>query len=435
MDCPASDRPLRIAFVYSRLPFPMMRGDQLTVSHLLGFLAARGHAVDFYTLDMQGAVSADQRTWLDASCRSVRIYRQGKAAIVSGLVQGLFRREPAQVALFRNARLAHDLRAATRAGTYDLIYCYYMRSAHAVPFDLTREAPGAMPGAPVSFLAMQLSQSLNSRRICENERNWLKRAFYKVETALCERFEARIWQRFTRSVLIGDADVAAVRGVCAKQKQREIDNWIYGAHGTDIAHYRPALPAEVIEDRVVFSGSMLYQPNIQAVQWFVDRCWPTTRAARPDATLIIQGRDPVPAIQALDGRNGIVVTGTVPDVSLYIRSAAVCINPMLAAGGMQNKLIEYMACGKAVVATSVANEGIGAPEGTLRIADDADGFARAVIDLCERPEAAAALGLAARRYVEAYWSWEHHFLLLEEAFYEALGIPVPDRAIAQGRAA
>ena len=74
MDCLPSDRPLRVAVVYSRLPFPMMRGDQLTVAHLLSFLAARGHQVDFYTLAKHGEVSRVQRDWLNRACRHVRIH-------------------------------------------------------------------------------------------------------------------------------------------------------------------------------------------------------------------------------------------------------------------------------------------------------------------------------------------------------------------------
>ncbi len=432
MDCSPSGRPLRIAFVYSRLPFPMMRGDQLTVAHLMAFLAARGHSIDLYTLDMQGELTALQRDWLASTCRTLRIYRQGFGGILSGLAAGLCRGEPAQVAMFRNRALQRDLATAIDAGQYDLVYSYYIRSAHAVPPRLAQAGGDGQTRSPVSFLAMQLSQSLNSRRIFENERNPLRRLFYRLETALCERFEARVWQRFSRSVLIGPADVAKVKAVCKAQGQPEIDNWVYGAHGTDISRYQAATPEEIVPGRVVFSGSMLYQPNVQAALWFVEQCWPRVRAAIPDAELIIQGRDPVAEIRELDGTNGIVVTGTVEDVGVNIRSASVCINPMLAAGGMQNKLIEYMACGKAIVATSVANEGIIAPTDTFCLADDAASFADCVVGLLANPERRDTLGKAARRYVEDNWTWESHFLKLEQAFFETIDAASRKRPAASG---
>lgn len=423
MDCPRAEQPLRIALVYSRLPFPMMRGDQLTVAHLLSFFAARGHVVDFYTLDMQGIMSPIQQEWLEETCNATRIYRQGMGSRITGLLSGLLKGQPMQVGLFQNRQLTRDVRRAAEGGAYDIIYSYYMRSAPAIPTYLGRDRRNPERGpaaAPATFIALQLSQSLNTRRIWKNESNRLKRLFYRFETRLCENYEATIWNKFTRSVLIGPADVAAIKAVCALRDKPQIDNWVYGAHGTDIGRYPPASPQAVVPGRVVFSGSMLYQPNVQAVHWFVDHCWARIQARCPDATLIIQGRDPQSSIRALDGVRGITVTGTVPDIGVFVRSAAVCINPMGAAGGMQNKLIEYMASAKAIVATSIANEGIRAPADTLCLADAADDFADAVIDLLDNPGKALALGRRARAYVVENWTWEAHFLKLEAAFRESI---------------
>ncbi|MDH7637275.1 glycosyltransferase [Sphingomonas oryzagri] len=415
MNVEPAARPLRIAFVYSRLPFPMMRGDQLTVSHLLSFLAARGHTVDFHTLATGGKVEPAQREWLDKACRTVRFYDQPKIAMLLGMVRALFTGIPFQVGLFHNAKLAADLEAGIGAGDYDIAYCYYLRTSPAIPDPTRSSAKGWR-----SFLAMQLSQTLNARRIFENETNLAKRIFYFFEAKRLARYEARIWRKFSRTVLIGPADVAAIREECRRQGMPEIDNWVYGAHGTDTERFQPATREEMVPNRVVFSGSMLYQPNIQAALWFVQRCWPAIRAAVPDAEFIIQGRDPVPEIQRLAGKDGIVVTGTVPDVGAMIRSATVCVNPMLAAGGMQNKLIEYMACGKATVATAVANEGIRAPADTLISADEPEAISEAIIALLRDPDAAHALGQRARAYASRDWTWEKHFLDLEQAFYDSL---------------
>jgi glycosyltransferase involved in cell wall biosynthesis len=414
MECAAAQSPLRIALVYSRFPFPMMRGDQMTVAHLVSFLAARGHSIDLYTLAVDGELSDEQAQWLQLVCRSVRIYPQPLRLKLEGLVLGVVSLLPLQVSIFRNSKLKRDLASAIDSNEYDVVYCYYPRTAPAVPASVKTRSE------IVSFLALQLSQTLNTKRMARNERNWIKRLVYRVETILMSRFEARIWRDFNRVVLIGPADVAAVKEQCHKHGQPEIDNWVYGAHGTDTDKFVSADPSEIVPGRVIFSGSMLYPPNIQAVLWFVEFVWPIVRAEVPDATFVIQGRDPSAKILELDGHDGIWVTGTVPDVGVLIRSAQVCVNPMLAAGGMQNKLIEYMACGKAVVASSVANEGIRAPDTALIVADTPEDFSDAVIRLLTDPEAAVLLGAASRRYVLCNWTWEKHFLDLEDAFYAAL---------------
>ncbi|MCV7263597.1 glycosyltransferase family 4 protein [Mycolicibacterium poriferae] len=411
MECETAQAPLRIAVLYSRFPFPMMRGDQVTVAHLISFLAKRGHSVDLYTLAVDGRLDAEQRRWLEQACRQARIYAQPWYKKVGGLVVGAFSLLPLQVSIFRNTKMKRELERAVKSGQYDVVYCYYPRSSPAVPTDVCRDANAS------SFLALQLSQTLNTKRIADEEQSVLKRCVYRLETRLMGRYEARVWQDFDKVVLIGPADVAAIKEQCRVHGQPEINNWIYGAHGTDTDKFNAAKPEDVVPGRVIFSGGMQYAPNIQAVLWFVDKVWPKVKSTIPDATFVIQGQNPAPAVLALDGRDGIWVTGTVEDVGVLIRSAQVCVNPMRAAGGMQNKLIEYMACNKAVVASSVANEGICAPSDVLIIADEAEEFAGAVVRLLRDPKLADEFGNAARSYVLAEWTWEKHFLDLENAFY------------------
>jgi polysaccharide biosynthesis protein PslH len=399
----------------------MMRGDQLTVAHLISYLHARGHEVDFFSLKLDGELSSEQAAWLSSACAHVCLYKHTLFDKVRGVLLGLARGLPLQVGLFDNQALKRDVKARFDDGRYDVVYTYYVRSAPASPGEFKPFAVQEIKSRKVvSFLAMQLSQVLNVERIFRSERPSVKKAVYWFEWLLFKRFEARIWSKYTRAVLIGPKDVEAVKVVCREQGQPEISNWVYGAHGTDVERLAPASPSEIVAGRVVFSGSMLYQPNIQAVLWFVRNCWSEIRRQIPTATFYVQGRDPVPEILALDGKDGVVVTGTVPDVGAIIRSAAVCINPMLAAGGMQNKLVEYMASGKAIVATSVANEGIQSPPDNLVIADTPSDFSAAVIDLLKDPARGQVLGTAARSFVVQNWTWEAHFQKLEQEFVSAL---------------
>jgi glycosyltransferase involved in cell wall biosynthesis len=346
------------------------------------------------------------------NCQTVRIYSQSLLTKLRGLLLSILGGLPLQVGLFRNAQLESAVRGNIAKNEYDVIYAYYLRSAPVVPKHLV--------GSSVSFLAMQLSQTLNTERLYLDEKKFWKKFLYWLEWRLLARYESRVWRNFDRVVLIGPQDVQAIQAVCRQKGQPEMDNWIYGAHGTDTQKFVAAGSDEVVGDRVVFSGSMLYAPNVQAVLWFVNHCWPKILAERPGAEFIVQGRDPVPEICSLHGHDGIVVTGTVPDVGAYIRSAAVCVAPIRAAGGMQNKIIEYMASAKALVATSIANEGIMAPLETLSIADSADEFAAEVVFLLSDASRARDLGKRARDFVLANWTWEAHFLKLEENMYSAL---------------
>jgi polysaccharide biosynthesis protein PslH len=407
---------LRILFLYSRPPLPMARGDEATVAHLLEFLHARGHTVDFLTLVPKGhRWRAEHLAWLESRCRRVETIPLGVAESMKEGVRGLARGWPFQIGyLLSRRQLA---RAAELAVTqdYDLAYAYYVRSAEALL--ATRRSR-----AHKTYLALQLSQTLNTRRLARTAATLRERLFYRFEQHRMAAYEARIWQKVDGVVLIGPSDLEAIRAACAAEGQPPIDNHIWGPHGVDTARFAPRRRSLEEPGTVLMSGVMRYAPNVEAARWFVAEVWPEIRKCRPAARFILVGRDPTPAIQSLHGRDGITVTGTVDEPADWIARAEVCVAPIRAAAGLQNKILEAMAMAKAVVATPEANEGIAATaDRDLLVADGARAFADAVLGLLDDAERRAALGDRARDFVEAEWTWEGPFLKLEAAFLAGAG--------------
>jgi len=409
-------RKLAVAIAYSRLPLPMTRADQMTVAHLVAFLAARGHAVDLYVLDNGEAIAPHQRAWLDEVCRSVSVFPHGLARRLWGVCTGLLRGLPLQVGWFSNGGQTRAVRAGL--ARVDVGYSYYIRSAQTMR---GRGRTRRHPSGPVTFLAMQLSQALNTRRMAQHYRDWKEKLLYAVETRLVRNYEPRVWSDFTRTVLIGQQDVDEIAAACRERGLAEIDNVVFGPHGVDVDRFAPRTDVAEEPFTLVFNGVLRTYTNVHAITWFAEHVWPLVRADEPRAKLLIVGRDPRPEVLALAELDGVTVTGEVADPADYIARAAVCVNPVQVGAGMQNKLIEFMAMEKAVVATSVANEGIRAAPGEhLVIADDARAFADAVLALLADPARRAALARAARAYILEHWTWEAHFLALEAAMIEAI---------------
>lgn len=399
----------------------MNRADQMTVTHLLAFLSARGHSVDLYSLSDGAPPSARQRQWVASRCRRVNVFHQPSWRRVTGALRAFLRGLPLQVGWFDNPHLKRSLRRPSHP-RYDVIYGYTLRSGEAVR-GLGRQANGRTredgDHRPVTYLAMQVSQSLNTRRIAANAPGWREKLVYRLEHRLTAAYEARIWREFTRTVLIGKADAREIRQVCAHRCAPVIDNYILSPHGVDADRFHPYRNAHTDPCTLAFSGVLATNTNVSAVLWFVEHVWPRVRAEFPFAKFIIVGRMPRPEILALDRRPGITVTGEVPEPADYLGRATVCVNPMQAGAGMQNKLLEYLSMGKAVVATSLANEGIQArPDREIVIADGADEFATAVVSLLRDGKRREALGQAARDRVIRDWSWEAHFLELEADMVE-----------------
>ncbi|HEU4765377.1 MAG TPA: glycosyltransferase, partial [Candidatus Eisenbacteria bacterium] len=128
----------------------------------------------------------------------------------------------------------------------------------------------------------------------------------------------------------------------------------------------------------------------------------------------IVGRNPVHAVRALASQPGIEVTGAVPDVRPYLAAADVACVPLRVARGLQNKMLEAMAMGLPVVATTPAYEGLDAPEGAgIEVADDPAVFAERVVGLLRDDARRLEAGRRARAHVEARHKWADHGAALE----------------------
>jgi len=404
-------RALSIVVACSRVPLPMTRADQMTVAHLIEFLARRGHRIDLFALDTGETLTDVQRAWLEERCRTLRLFPHGRVRSVAGVLRGLARGLPLQVGWFLNGAQIIAVREAMPGA--DIGYAYYIRSAETLR--------GLHPNG-VTFLAMQLSQALNTRRMAANYRNIRERLIYAVESRLVRPYEARIWRDFTRTVLIGWQDVTEIRAACRERGLAEIDNMVFGPHGVDTGRFAPRPDIAPAPCSLVFNGVLRTYTNVHAITWFARHVWPKVKQEEPAATLTIVGRDPRAEVRALARLDGVTVTGEVRDPADWLARAAVCIDPVEAGAGMQNKLIEYMAMGKPVVATTVANEGIGATPGEhLVLADEPDAMAREILALFGDAGRRAGIGQAARAFVVRNWTWEALFLRLEKAMFEALG--------------
>ena len=151
---------------------------------------------------------------------------------------------------------------------------------------------------------------------------------------------------------------------------------------------------------LLFVGAMSRDHNQQGITWFLDHVWDRVLAEVPEAQLYVVGGSPPESLIRRSDGSRVIVTGFVDDLAPWYRAATVFISPLLVAGGLLQKVMDAMAMGVPVVATSVCNHGIGAVPGVhLLIADGPGAFATAVIELLRDPDRRAALGTAAQAFI------------------------------------
>jgi glycosyltransferase involved in cell wall biosynthesis len=264
-------------------------------------------------------------------------------------------------------------------------------------------------------------------RIWRHERDPLRRIYAYVqarkfrrdELAACRHVDAVLTTSLDdRDLLTPDVDGTPVRVV---------------PNGVDTDFFRPGGGQE---DPVglLFTGAMNYAPNADAVLHFCTEILPTIHASIPETSLAVVGRNPPDRIQSL-GTDRIAITGTVRDVRPWMARAAVFVVPLRVGGGTRLKILEALACGRAVVSTSLGCEGLDVTNGDdILVADTPTAFADAVVRCLRDPELRRRLGGRGRALVERRYRWDAIGHDLSD-FYREMRETVRRRAAAAARIA
>jgi polysaccharide biosynthesis protein PslH len=369
-----------ILFLAHRLPYPPDRGDRIRSWHVLKALAKLAPVHVCALIDDE----ADRAhvAMVDSVAASVTVVHRRKSKLFA-MAQAVAAGGSASVAAF----VDNDLMAAvhTRLPLVDTVYAFSSQMAAYVPVDFTgRFAMDFVDMDSAKFAAMGFAGRQEAKRLLS----------WEVATA----------KRADVSVFVSDAEAALFTG------QTGLPAQVMG-NGIDLDHFAPdaTLPVDTQQPLIVFTGQMDYAPNVEAVTRFAQDTLLKIQSAITDVTFAIVGRAPTAAVRAL-ARPSVIVTGEVPDTRPWLAAAAVVVAPLRIARGVQNKILEAMAMGKACVVSPSAAQGIDAVDGRdLVVADDP---AAAVIALLNDPARVAAIGNAARARMAASYSWDAQLALL-----------------------
>jgi glycosyltransferase involved in cell wall biosynthesis len=262
-------------------------------------------------------------------------------------------------------------------------------------------------------LAMQISQTLNYKRMIENIRLLHFQLVYRIEYRRVRRYEPRVMHDYDSCLLISEHDKRSL------DNHEAIKNVFYSPHGVDVEYYKQnGDPPR--ENALLFTGFMGTPTNIDAALFFYSEIYPLIKRSVPDIKLYLVGMHPAACIRRIAARDpSVVVTGFVKDLRPYYAKAKVAVDPLRIGAGLQNKILVAMCMELPMVCTSVANEGIAATDGEhLVIADDPQRFAEAVVTLLKDRDEASRIARQGRKLVEERWTWEYYFEQLEQHFRE-----------------
>ncbi|MCG9131156.1 glycosyltransferase [Candidatus Poribacteria bacterium] len=380
---------MKILFLSPTVPFPLTDGGRIRVFNLLKQIAAKSDvtllALETQSTDAEGVAELQQL--------GVQVHLVPNAPMLprvsfSTLVNAFLKQQPITVARYDLPAYRQKFRELIASENFDLVH-YEM--FHTAQFRTETDLP--------SVLSQQNVDSAIWRRLCgETTHPFYKFAYWTQQLAF-QRYERVLSPRFDAVTCTSDIDADVFQRYCAADTLEIIPN------GVDVTHYQPDFTSEA-PAHLIYIGSMDWYPNEDAVAFFVDEVLPSIQDKVRDVQFSIVGGNPSARVQKLAEREGVVVTGRVPEIKPYFAEATVFVVPLRIGSGTRLKILEALAMGKAIVSTTVGAEGLALKDGEeIFIADEPAIFAGAVTRLLTDASLRRRIGENGRARVEQDYDW------------------------------
>jgi polysaccharide biosynthesis protein PslH len=383
---------LRILWVKAGKLLPVDTGGKIRSYNILRHLA-RTHSVTLLSY-YGGRRDSDYEVEIDREL-------PGAETIYTGVLDGsafaqsvdylrlMFKAAPFAVSKFTHPEVQGLVADWIGSRKFDVAVCDFLSAS--LNFPKTLATPTALFQHNVETALWQ--------RLAKTESNPTRRIAYKLEAGKMAEYERTTLRRFHHIIAVSEQD---------RQQMLAMDpsrNITVVPTGVDTAKYSIAPPSTTDPPRIVFLGSMDWEPNIDAVAYFCRDIFPRVRAQFPFAIFQIVGRNPHPSVMQL-ASDSVEVTGTVPSVAEYLHAATLVVVPLRIGGGTRLKIFEAMATGRAIVSTTIGAEGLAVQnDRDLILADNATAFADAVLLLLRDTKLRHAMEAAAARLAAQYdWS-------------------------------
>jgi sugar transferase (PEP-CTERM/EpsH1 system associated) len=386
---------MRILWLKSDLLLPLDKGGKLRTWHLMRHLARR-HEISYVAFappdeprehvdgmrEVARSVHVVPRS--EPPKRSLRFYADAARHLADPL--------PYAAGKYRSRAFTRQVQTLLGEREFDLIVCDFLIPAVNLPSQLP---------CPAVLFTHNVEAEIWRRHI-ETRTDPIRRFLFGVQHRRMLRFEGRTLARFDGVLAVSEADRDTLDRLYPDAARPPIQ---VIPTGVDTEFFAPTTSSAKSRS-LVFTGSMDWLPNEDAMVFFCRDVLPRIRAAEPDVRLSIVGRAPTPAVARLAHDSAITVTGRVDDVRPYMANAAVYVVPLRIGGGTRLKIFEAMAMGKAVVSTAVGAEGLPVIDGQhLVLADEPQRFADGVVRLLRDIDRRRSLEAAARALVVERYDW------------------------------
>lgn len=331
-----------------------------------------------------------KNTAVEADMRIVDFERPGAVENARDLALAMIRRRP-----LRAERLVRGLREPLR------------EELERFKPDLVHVGPGKLSGLKLGVPSMpKILMVMDTWHLNVDARadaaTGIRRPLLRADAKRIRRFEASEYRGFDRVVVSNEGDLTELR------KRDPTLPFVVVPIGFDASSYAPDPEAVIDPNRIIFHGAMNYAPNVRAVEYLARQVLPRVRAERPDAHLVIVGRDPAARVLELEAIDGVRVTGEVEDMRAWLTSSRVWAGPFLDGTGIKTKLLEAMATDLPCVVTPLGHRGLDdVTSGDQLLAGSTEEeLAAHLVAVLADDERARRIGGSGGAYVRPRYDWD-----------------------------
>ena len=372
---------MRILFLSRWYPYPSDNGSKLRVASLLRGLCERHDVtlISFHDPTEATPPPPAGPAPVEVHCCPYRDFEPGSRRAIAGYLQA----RPRFLVDTHSQEMEDLIRTAVGQTRFDVVIASQLSmAAYWKCFD----------GVPAIFEEVELGAFWPYGD--ETGSGWT-RARARLSWAKHKRYLSGLLRHFACCTVASEVERRLLATVADRTPVHVVPNSIETMDTGDVA-------VERAPSSLIFTGSLRFQPNHDAMSWFVQDVLPRIRARVPEARLTVTGET---GGRTLPSTAGVFLPGYVADVRRLVASATVSVAPIRTGGGTRLKILEAMALGTPVVATAKAVEGIDVEHGQhVLVADSGEAFADAVVELLRNPSTAGALATRAGQLCHARYS-------------------------------
>ncbi len=380
---------MKILMLTPYLPYPLLSGGQIRTYNLLKKLANK-HEVTLFAL-IKDADETKHIPELEKYCKKVNVFkRSSRPFTVSNILRTAFSTYPFLVIRNHVPEVIDAVERELEAEHYDLIHAetFYM-----MPHIPKTDIPTLLVEQTIEYLGYE-SYAKKAPKIVQPLLN--------IDVKKIKHWEKHYWNESKTLIVMSDDDKKFIGREIGDESKIEVV-----ANGVDTEWFEQKKENRPPEPTLLSVGTFKWLPNVEAVDFLVQHVWPLVKKQLPLVKLWIVGNAPTTKVSNYQKSDTtITVSGTIPDIRDAFKGAHILVAPVFSGKGTRYKILEAMASGTPIVATSTAVEGLEVAHGThVLTSDTATGMAELIVKLIKDPELQKKLAHNGKQFVKSNYDW------------------------------